>query len=127
MASDTEGPSGKDIAFAAMAQSDLARTQSYLQRGRRFEGLNDEALASRWVHDMRVWAKCIREKPATLDDADAEYKLREQEAPYHLVTAELEEIVAAALEVHAAMSEEDRERAGADMVAEYEADQQSRN
>ena len=43
------------------------------------------------------------------------------------MAAELEEIVAAASKVHEAMSEEDRARANADMLAEYEADRQSRN
>lgn len=127
MADGGKEPSAKDVAFAAMAQGEIARTQSYLQRGRRFKDLDDEALSHRWVQDMRAWSQSIREKPPTLDDADAEYKLRRQEAPYHLVTAELEAIVAAAAKVHEAMSQEDRARANADMLSEYEADQRSRN
>lgn len=127
MAADREGPSAEDIVFAALARDDLAKTQNYLERGRRFADLSDESLASRWVHEIRTWAKSVHRRPTALNDADAEYMLRGQEAPYHLVTAEVEAILVAVFRVNEAMSDEDRARANAVMTAEYEADQRSRN
>ena len=79
--------------------SELAReTQSYLERGRRLQGLTDAQLASKWVADFRSWraSRAATDDPgnfADLDDTSAELRLRNLEAPYDQVQSEVNAMV----------------------------------
>lgn len=81
MVDDYAEQDGKTVALDVMAQSEINQMSNYLQRGRSFAGLDDEALARRWVSDMRAWSKSVAHRPRDLDDAGAEYELRQQEHP----------------------------------------------
>jgi hypothetical protein len=83
----------------AQAADFLARrTQSYLERGRRLQGLTDAHLASKWVSDFRSWraSRAATDDPgnfADLDDIAAELRLRNLEAPYDQVQSEVNAMV----------------------------------
>jgi hypothetical protein len=79
--------------------NELAReTQSYLERGRRLQGLTDAQLASKWVADFRSWraSRAATDDPgnfADLDDTAAELRLRNLEAPSDQVQSEVNAMV----------------------------------
>ena len=79
--------------------SELAReTQSYLERGRRLQGLTKAQLASKWVADFRSWraSRADTDDPgnfADLDDTAAELRLRNLEPPSDQVQSEVNAMV----------------------------------
>ena len=79
--------------------NELAReTQSYLERGRRLQGLTDAQLASKWVADFRSWqaSRAATDDPgnfADLDDTAAELRLRNLEPPSDQVQNEVNAMV----------------------------------
>jgi hypothetical protein len=55
-------------------------TQSYLERGRRLQGLTDAQLASKWVIDFKAWRASRSDEQdrgdsTEMDDASAEFRL----------------------------------------------------
>jgi hypothetical protein len=83
----------------AQAADFLAReTKSYLERGRRLQGLTDAQLASKWVADFQSWraSRAATDDPgnfADLDDTAAELRLRNLEAPSDQVQSEVNAMV----------------------------------
>jgi hypothetical protein len=92
--------SKKDLELAAafLASELMKETQSYLERGRRLQGLTDTQLASRWVVDFRAW-RASRSVEGDLgdstemDDASAELRLRNIELPYDQIKDEMKDMV----------------------------------
>ena len=74
----------------------LEQTRDYLIRGRRFERLRLDRLNEEWAEAFRQFvAQRIGPHLRDLDDSGAELRLRGEEFPTHLVTAEVEQLRAA--------------------------------
>ena len=50
-----EEETDRDLAAGFLASELMKETQSYLERGRRLQGLTDAQLASKWVVDFQTW------------------------------------------------------------------------
>jgi hypothetical protein len=71
----------------------LEQTRDYLTRGRRFERLRLDWLNEEWAEAFRRFvAQRIGPHLRDLDDSGAELRLRGEEFPTHLVTAEVEQL-----------------------------------
>jgi len=74
----------------------LEQTRDYLTRGRRFERLRIDQLNEEWAKAFRQFVRRqIGPYVRDMDDAGAELRLRGEEFPTHLVTAEVEQLRAA--------------------------------
>jgi hypothetical protein len=74
----------------------LEQTRNYLTRGRRFERLRLDQLNKVWAKAFRQFVRRqIGPYVRDMDDAGAELRLRGEEFPTHLVTAEVEQLRAA--------------------------------
>ena len=74
----------------------LEQTRDYLTRGRRFERLRIDQLNEEWAKAFRQFVRRqIGPYVRDMDDAGAELRLRGEEFPTHLVTAEVELLRAA--------------------------------
>jgi len=74
----------------------LKQTRDYLTRGRRFERLRLDQLNEEWTKAFQQFVKHrIGPHLRDMDDAGAELRLRGEEFPTHLVTAEVEQLRAA--------------------------------
>ena len=74
----------------------LEQTRDYLTCGRRFERLRLDQLNEIWAKAFRKFVRRqIGPHLRDLDDAGAELRLRGEEFPTHLVTAEVEQLRAA--------------------------------
>jgi hypothetical protein len=76
----------------------LKETQSYLERGRRLQGLTDAQLASKWVVDLKAWrtSRADQNDPgnsAELDDTAAELRLRKVPPPLDQAQDDIKAIV----------------------------------
>jgi hypothetical protein len=71
----------------------LEQTRDYLTRGRRFERLRIDQLNEEWAKAFRQFVRWqIGPYVRDMDDAGAELRLRGEEFPTHLVTAEVEQL-----------------------------------
>jgi hypothetical protein len=91
---ETDHPQAADFLVNELARE----TQSYLERGRRLQGLTKEQLASKWVADFRSWraSRADTDDPgnfADLDDTAAELRLRNLEPPSDQVQIEVNAMV----------------------------------
>jgi hypothetical protein len=91
---ETDRPQAADFLANELARE----TQSYLERGRRLQGLTKEQLASKWVADFRSWraSRADTDDPgnfADLDDTAAELRLRNLEPPSDQVQNEVNAMV----------------------------------
>ena len=74
----------------------LEQTRDYVTRGRRFERLRIDQLNEEWAKAFRQFVRRqIGPYVRDMDDAGAELRLRGEEFPTHLVTAEVEQLRAA--------------------------------
>jgi len=74
----------------------LEQTRDYLTRGQRFERLRIDQLNEEWAKAFRQFVRRqIGPHIRDMDDAGAELRLRGEEFPTHLVTAEVEQLRAA--------------------------------
>jgi hypothetical protein len=74
------------ILEAFMDHQAMEETRSYLERGRRFEGLTDDALSTGWVAAFTaVCAHGDECRETDLDDFGAELGLRKLARPEHLI------------------------------------------
>jgi hypothetical protein len=94
----TEEKSDHALAAAFLASELMKETQSYLQRGRQFQGLTDAQLASKWVVDFRAWraSRSDTDDPgnsAAMEDTAAELRLRNSDPPYEQVQDEVKAMV----------------------------------
>jgi hypothetical protein len=94
----TEAKSDRELAAAFLASELMKETQSYLERGRRLQGLTEAQLASKWVVDFKAWqvSRVDQDDPgnsAELDDTAAELRLRSLEPPYDQVQGEIKAMV----------------------------------
>ncbi len=77
------------IMQAVMDHQDMENTRSYLERGRRFEGLTVDALNNGWAAAFTaVCANGDERRETDLDDFGAELGLRKLKRPEHLVRPE---------------------------------------
>jgi hypothetical protein len=79
------------LADDAIATELVEQTADYLIRGRRFEGLRDEALMTGWILAMAKWAQSLADARLAVDDYSVELRLRSIEMPFDKVEAELRE------------------------------------
>ena len=82
-----------DLAEDAIASEFLEQTADYLIRGRRFEGLHDEALRTGWILAMTEWAQSLTDARLAVDDYSVELRLRLLEPPLEKVEAKLREVM----------------------------------
>jgi hypothetical protein len=73
-------------------------TQSYLERGRRLQGLTDVQLTSKWLVDFKAWrtSRADQNDPgnsAELDDTAAELRLRKVPPPLDQAQDDIKAIV----------------------------------
>ncbi len=79
------------LAESAIAGELLEQAADYLIRGRRFEGLHNEALMTGWVLAMTKWAQSLADARLAVDDYSVELRLRSIEPRFDKVEAELRE------------------------------------
>jgi hypothetical protein len=94
----TEEKNGYPLAAAILAGELTKETQSYLQRGRQFQGLTDAQLTSKWIVDFRTWraSRSDTDDPgnsAAMEDTAAELRLRKLEPPYEQVRDEVNAMI----------------------------------
>ncbi|MEE7451531.1 hypothetical protein MRF4_29260 [Methylobacterium radiotolerans] len=118
---------GEQVAWGIMAQGQLSRLQSYLERGRKLEGLSEELLQARWIEAARMWGQAPFDPATAMDEITAEYTLRKVEPPYDLVKDDIEKAITAITARTQEMSAEELNEANAAMVADYEKGSRSRN
>src|SRR3954471_17498596 len=82
----------EEVARALLNESAMDETQSYLQRGRPYAGLDIEALNKTWLAALRAFLNNPENQQA-YKDADAEFALRKLEPPYAEAKAEIEALV----------------------------------
>jgi hypothetical protein len=98
---------GEAIAKAYLKHRAMERTRSYLERGRRFEGLAEGKLNEGWASSfIALCADDDQTRATDLHDLSAEIGLRGLEEPVHLVKHAMDRVVEHATRV----AEEDRER-----------------
>ena len=78
----------------AIANWDMQRTQSYVERGRQFENATDEDLQALFIQAFRDWRANLWEdgRRSRVADVSAEYTLRGVDPPHALVEDDLLEI-----------------------------------
>ena len=78
----------------AIANWDMQRTQSYVERGRQFENATDEDLQTLFVQAFRDWRANLwgDGRRSRVEDVSAECTLRGVDPPYALVEDDLLEI-----------------------------------
>jgi hypothetical protein len=88
------------------------KVANYCARGRAHEALSDDDLVENWVHSLRVAAHdpFNYEKRAVEGDLMAEFAVRAQEPPYHLVKDALERFTSAAADLIEKIQKDDPER-----------------
>jgi hypothetical protein len=92
--SKNEDEFGSRAVEFAMANWDMQRTQSYVERGRQFENATDEDLQALFVQAFRDWRANLwgDGRRSRVEDVSAEYTLRGVDPPYALVEDDLLEI-----------------------------------
>lgn len=85
------------IQKSAMDESTMDEMQSYVERGRRFQNTELEALKQNWATSLSRWFADPENRAAHLDadDSEAELRLRGLEPPDHLVDADAKEMARA--------------------------------
>lgn len=116
---------GTQIALTLMANSASQRVKSYVDRGRLMQNLSDEELSAMMVWAFREFEKASfkphSKERLVIDDIGAEYDLRGQERPYHLVKDQVDKMIATAAAALDETNAEMLERLNAEMVEDYEA------
>lgn len=106
-----------------LASSELERTKSYLERGRRFADLDEASLERAFTESMEEWAR-DPSKPATYnDDVTSEYSLRKLSPPLEKTSDSLAAIGRTMQQSYDAMTEEAREKANEALAAKFLAQQ----
>jgi hypothetical protein len=105
----------------ALAHEPMASAKAYADRGRKLAALSDDGLRTEFISAFRAWAidphdRAIR---ARQSDVTAEYALRNQEPPYDLVAADIDEICRAASEFSESLPQERRDQIGESIVIDY--------
>lgn len=117
---DDAKANARQIVEATAARAKLATMQSYLQRGRKFEGLSDVDLREQWATSLRDWSKVgMHHRPEAYDDAEAELYLRDQPLPYDMVRQEMEVLLADADRRFVQMTPEERRESNERIVTKY--------
>ncbi len=110
MSTDENDPLAEIVAHHAMADGHLRRTQSYVERGRKYQTSSIDQLKTIFVDTFAVWRQNPLVKPIANDDVIAEYELRRIEPPYDLISDDLNVITSEISASIASMPDEDRER-----------------
>ena len=82
-----------DLGEGAVAGEFLEQTADYLIRGRRFEGLPDDAVRTGWILAMTKWAQALTDARFAVDDYSVELRLRSIELPFEKVEVELRQVI----------------------------------
>lgn len=84
----------KDKRAAFMAYVALKEAENYARRGRRFKGLEVEALRNQWIAAFERFTANFEDNEARLmqHDLRAELLLRNHEAPYERVSEALDKV-----------------------------------
>lgn len=108
-----------NVAHSEAARLRLDRTMRYLRRGRVYWGCTDGDLTALWISAMRSWAARPAERPLAVDEAEAEFALREREPPYALARDEIGCLAARAMAGVAEMTADERCVAGEQILNRY--------
>ena len=126
--SSPEGDFESRVVEFAMASWDMQRTQSYVERGRQFEGLTSEDLEALFVQTFRIWRPDLwGEGRSRVGDLSAEYTLRGVDPPFLLVDDDILAIGAAVAEDVERMGPESLAEMNSGLLDAYLAAQKSRN
>ena len=82
-----------DLGEGAVPSEFLEQTADYPIRGRRFEGLPDDAVRTGWILAMTKWAQSLTDARLAVDDYSVELRLRLLEPPFAKVEAELQDAI----------------------------------
>jgi hypothetical protein len=112
----------------AIASAYMRRTQSYVERGRRFRDVTAEDLQTLFVQVFRIWgADLFGEGRSGVEDVSAEYTLRGIVPPFALVDEDLKKIGAAVAEDVERMAPDKLAEMNSGFRSDYLAAQKSRN
>ncbi|MER9776221.1 hypothetical protein [Mesorhizobium sp. M0220] len=117
-----DDPESMNIVSHILANSDLRRMQSYLDRGRRFRDLGQPELHERYIEGMKVWADNYGHPDfcELSDDAQAEYSLRKVDPPMELVEADINRVTEKLRQLTAEMTAERAIEINDDLLADYD-------
>lgn len=80
-----------ELAKAFLESRNMEHTRSYLERGRSYEELSKQELETKWVAAGNAFiGEDDQGRVSEFRDLDAEYRLRELEAPAHLLKTALD-------------------------------------
>lgn len=119
MAMDDDADDGRVLAAKMMADAELERLQSYLERGRPLAGHGSDHLHQVFVVAFKQWSIELGPSPQALDDAIAEYGLRKQEPPFEDVKEEMQRVTNHASGIMANQSDDRREAILNEIVERY--------
>ena len=127
MAVEDDGGFVLNVAHAEAARRRIERTAAYLHQGRAYASISDEELILIWITAMREWARAPADRPLVVDDAEAEFVLRDQEPPYARVRDEIGRLAACAMARIARMKEAERSAEGERILRRYHDERALRN
>jgi len=119
MTDSDDGSFALSVALSEAARLRLDRTMRYLRRGRVYGGCTDGDLTALWLTTMRTWAAKPAERPLAVDDAEAEFALRDRVPPCALACDEIGRLAARAMAGVADMTAAERCAAGARILDRY--------
>ena len=127
MAVEDDGGLVLNVAHAEAARKRIERTAGYLCQGRAYASISDEELILIWITAMREWARAPADRPPAVDDAEAEFALRDQEPPYARVRDEIGRLAASTMAGVARMTEAERCAEGERILRRYHDERARRN
>jgi hypothetical protein len=82
---------GESLTRAYLQNQRTSETEDYLARGRSLGGLSDSELAEHWVNAFNAMVASLSNEPTfcRVADAHAEFRLRNQAAPYERVIEQM--------------------------------------
>lgn len=119
MTDPNEGSLALNVAHSEAARLRLDRTVRYVRRGRVYRGCADADLTALWITAVRSRAARPAERPLVVDEAEAEFALRDREPPYALARDEIGCLAARAMSGVADMTAAERCAAGGRILDRY--------
>jgi hypothetical protein len=120
----TQDSTRKPFADRWMSNGELQRIASYLDRGRKFEDLLSDDLASELVLAYERWQRVdfdfFSAEHINTDDISAEYALREIDPPFELVRDRIDSLTSSMADTLSASSATQREELHNRMISEIE-------
>jgi len=113
--------SASSVAHHALAETNLGRTQSYVERGRSLAALTEAEMKEEFVQAYCAFAHEGNDKARLRsDDISAEYMLRGLEEPYELIAAEVDIITDRAVKAFNNLSDGRKEQIERELQESYD-------